>query len=180
MSLTVLCNASSLTSENKCPGGCVYTCPDGTCAASLASCACTLEATIVGSSLSLWPVPTQVGQDTSIGVLYTASGSYRQTKGSCAAFDFTPYMTLKWRVYAGTNSTAMTLPAGIADNRTLLVLGAKFYTPDSQYTVTASFYDINGQSAKTESYTFTAKAPTPYVSVTSKGAKLIVGPAGSR
>lgn len=110
VSLTVLCDAVNLTSANKCPGGCVYDCLDAT--SSLAACACTRNASIVSPSVSVWPVAAQAGElDASTALSFTAAGKYRQVSGSCSSFDLTPFMTLQWRVYRGSESAALSLPS---------------------------------------------------------------------
>jgi len=176
ISLTVMCDVSLLTDERKCPVMCPYTCPDEACARTLTSCPCTLEAKISDTTLNLWPAQVDGQIDPTVAVTLTVAAQYRQSVGSCSAFNFNPYMKIRWALFIEANTSATPLPSNIVTNASSLMIDAMYFTPFVKYTLVASFFDIFDDYATNIMYEFIATPPDPQVSVTPRGSSMVVGP----
>lgn len=154
-----------------------FSCPDGTCSATgtLTDCACTAAAAITNARVVSQPVPATVNGvmevDVSVLMQLTARATYRRgDDGACSDFDFAPYMTVEWAFVP-----EQVIPSTIASNRSTIVFPAKHFTPGTTYTLRATLTPLTG-AVTTVDFAFKAVAPTPVVSVWTKGSYLKVGP----
>jgi hypothetical protein len=144
---------------------CVYTCPDSTCAASLANCSCsgnavlgTPEATFDRTSYSSWTV-TNV-------LTASASASYAVASGNCSSFDFSSFAMYSWTLNNGSdvftaNGSSVSIPA------------LTMY-PGKNYNLTVKARGLLTAQSAQMVYAISAVAPTPTVDITTAGAELRV------
>ena len=177
ITLIVLCNEEELV-DGRCPGACVYTCPDGTCALSAASCACRLDASVELVQIASSPVVNSDGEvNAGSALTLSVSALYRATEGACAGFNFNPYMRVAWRVL---NGTTLDVPSSsVVANQSSVTFPAKYFVPGTSYAVVALLSDAGNVYRIGTALRFVASGAHS-VSVTTGGSRLVVGKRGIR
>lgn len=136
---------------------CPYSCPDNTCAANLASCACAAHAAITGLDATFTRDVESV-LDMTKSLAATAFASYGVPEGkNCSSFDFSTSLGFAWKlsnasgtVLTGTSS-AFTIPAST------MWIGT--------YTVAVTATGLVSTQTATADWMLTVVAPTPTVSL---------------
>ncbi|CUG87118.1 astacin metallopeptidase, putative [Bodo saltans] len=159
--LSSVCAFSSLAGRlptfvqyNACP----YSCPDATCATSLSSCGCTANATITSLSAELSHNNTPT-LDLTKAQSFRAYGTYGIASGNCSAFDFNSLLRFAWALWTPSGTIVF------AVNSSLLSLPAFSLAANQTYFLNLTATGLVATQVSRRSWSFSAVAPTPTVSV---------------
>jgi trimeric autotransporter adhesin len=142
---------------------CPYSCPDTTCAANLAGCACTANAVVSGVDASLSrDVTTDV--DMTKPLTGTAYASYGIASGNCSSFTFGLSLKFLWTLSKADGTVVLT------SNSSALNVVASTMVANTTYVLNLTATGLLASQRSTKTWTFKAVAPAPTVSITENGA----------
>jgi hypothetical protein len=148
------------------PNPCPFVCPDNTCARRLSQCGCTANAVLSAVNTSFERPIAGNSFLTSNALSAFAYGSYGiPTVGNCSTYDFTPFMRYEWQL---SNATAVV----VAVNGSSIRIPAGALRPGVSYTLSLVVLGLLDSVRDVRSWTFTAAAPPPVVSITRQGSVL--------
>lgn len=156
--------ASTFQPYNECP----FSCPDSTCAGSLATCGCTANAVVSGLDASLSRDVAGGSLDLTKSLTGTAYASYGISSGNCSGFDFDPSLKFTWRLSKLDGTVVLSL------NSSSLVIAASSLEANVTYNLNLTAIGLRSNQVARKSWTFTAVAPTPTVTIRQNGASLRV------
>lgn len=133
-----------------------FTCPDGTLAANLATCACSVNAAVSGlGAIFRRQISSDKKFDASQPLAATAYATYKVASGNCSGFDFSPFLTYHWELFNGS-----TLVASVPGSA--FVTAAGMLVPNTTYVLSLFATDMFDKDTSLN-FTFTAVAPDPVV-----------------
>ncbi|CUG91537.1 membrane-associated protein, putative, partial [Bodo saltans] len=135
---------------------CPYLCPDSTCAADLASCACTANAAVANLSTSANYDLANILPTTQLQI--TASASYAVASGNCSDFAFGSSLKFTWSV---TNASGVVL---LSYNGSRLTVASNTLTAGS-YTATVAATGLLGTQQLTLALPLTVVVLQPTVQI---------------
>lgn len=146
---------------------CPFTCPDDTCAISLAGCACTNNAVVSDAQGEfLNPLSSSLTFDVTKALTVSASAAYGISSGNCSSYDFTTALKFSWRL---ANETGTWVQAA---NGSTFSLAASTLTVGVTYMLNLTATGLKSTQVSMRTWTFHVIAPTPKVSITGSGATM--------
>jgi hypothetical protein len=142
---------------------CPYSCPDSTCAANLAKCACTQKAVVSGLNGTFSRDINNL--DMTRTLTGTGFASYGVASGNCSSFDFSTSMSFVWTL---TNSSGVVVTV----NSSSFSIPGYTMVSGGTYTLRVTATGLVSNQTATTTWTLTPKAPEPTVSITGSGASL--------
>mmetsp|Transcript_77616 Transcript_77616/g.90510 ORF Transcript_77616/g.90510 Transcript_77616/m.90510 type:complete len:1092 (+) Transcript_77616:29-3304(+) len=143
----------TFTAYNACP----YSCPDTTCSYSLASCACTANATIKNVQVVTSPTLNET-VDVSKSLTVAAYANYSVSSGNCSGYNFNSALSFRWTLYSVSGSVLTTVRDA---NSSTLTLSAGSLTGGTSYVLLLRLTGLLATQSVTQTYNFTATIPSP-------------------